>query len=301
MSLKEFFGIALRGMAMGAADVVPGVSGGTIAYITGIYSRLIASLTSFDTELVRLVLKLKIVAAWKHVDANFLAALFVGVVTSIFLFAHLISYLLETVPLLVWGFFLGLILISAISMLLKMTDRKLLDVVPLVIGAVVIFAIAESPAASLSPELPWIFMAGFVAISAMLLPGVSGSFLLLLVGLYEPTIEAVKTLNVAYILTFAAGAACGFLVFSRFIKWLLHRFYRQTLLFLIGLLCGSVYVVWPWKLVNGDFSQHLSVSAYKNQVGDPMLTWTFLSFCAGVLVIVLFEFFVSRNSPANRE
>jgi len=284
---------------MGAADVVPGVSGGTIAFITGIYTRLISSLTSFDLELLGLVLRFKLAAAWKHVDANFLLALFAGILCSILSLAHIISYLLEHLPVLLWSFFLGLIFASAIWMLRGVSYIKLVDAIPLVAGVALIYLIAISPATPLSPSLPIVFVGGFIAISAMLLPGVSGSFLLLLMGLYATTIEAVKNLDVVYLLTFAFGAGCGFLVFSRVIKWLLNRFYRQTLLFLIGLLVGSLYVVWPWKQVDGDFSQNLLPSTYADQIGDPMLFWSLLSAVLGMAIIFSFELFSGKKKRSS--
>lgn len=280
---------------MGAADVVPGVSGGTIAFITGIYPRLIASLTSFDMEMVRLVLRFKVGLAWKHVDANFLLALFAGIFCSIASFAHLISFLLESYPVALWSFFLGLILASAIWMLAGVSKLKIFDVIPAVSGIALVYLISTSSAGNLIPSLPIIFAAGFIAISAMLLPGVSGSFLLLLMGLYATTIDAVKGFDLAYLVTFACGAALGFLVFSRLIKWLLDRYYRQTLLFLIGLLVGSLYVVWPWKLIDGDFSQNILPVSYAAEVGDPMVWWAVIAAAAGICIVFSFELVFGRK------
>ena len=138
-------------------------------------------------------------------------------------------------------------------------------------------------------------MSGFIAISAMLLPGVSGSFLLLLMGLYITTIDAVNGFDLMYLVVFACGAASGFLIFSRVIKWLLNRYYRQTLLFLIGLLIGSLYVAWPWKLMDGKLSQNLWPATYASQVGDPMTFWVVLAALAGVCVILSFEFLFGRK------
>lgn len=299
MSLTQALGVFLRGIAMGAADVVPGVSGGTIAFVTGIYPRLIKSLSSFDVEALSLVGRFKITAAWKHVDANFLLALFAGILSSIFLFAHLVSHALEYYPVLLWSFFFGLILASSIWMLSELGWPRVLDLLPLVLGIALVYFISVSPAANLSPSLPIIFLAGFIAISAMLLPGVSGSFLLLLVGLYATTIEAVKNLDLVYLATFASGAVLGFLVFSRVIKWLLTRFYRQTLLFLIGLLAGSLYVVWPWKLTEADTSKNLLPSAYASEVGDPVLVFAIICAVVGVAVVLSLELiFGKKNEDA---
>lgn len=289
MKLREIFGIFVRGVAMGAADVVPGVSGGTIAFITGIYPRLIACLTSFNLEALNLVVRFKIAAAWKHVDANFLLALFAGIFCSIFSLAHLISFMLESYPVVIWSFFLGLIFASAIWMLRSLPGFRLSDLVPMAAGILIILLISISPAAQLSPVLPLVFLSGFIAISAMLLPGISGSFLLLLMGLYASTVDAVKGFDLAYLMTFAAGAGFGFLAFSRVINWLLNRYYRPTLLFLIGLLIGSLYVVWPWKLPEGELSRNVLPASYAENIGDPMLLWSVLALVLGIALVISFE------------
>lgn len=295
MSPKEFLGVLVRGMAMGAADVVPGVSGGTIAFITGIYPRLIASLTSFDIETVKLVLGFDIKSAWQRVDGNFLLALFAGIGCSIFSLSHLIAYMLEEHTVVLWAFFFGLILASALWMLAGIKGFRWADAVFLLLGIGFILAISLSPATQLTVSLPIVFVAGFIAISAMLLPGVSGSFLLLLMGLYASTIEAVKTLDIQYILVFALGAVCGFLVFSRVIDWLLKTFYRPTLVFLIGLLFGSLYVVWPWKVASGEMSSNTTPATFAMQVGEPMLLWAAVSFVLGIAVVFGLEWVFGRN------
>lgn len=301
MSPKEFLGVLVRGMAMGAADVVPGVSGGTIAFITGIYPRLIASLTAFDFETVKLVLGFKVQSAWKRVDGNFLLALFIGIGCSIFSLSHLIAYMLEEHTVVLWAFFFGLILASAIWMLMGLKGFRWKDTIFLILGIGFILLISLSPATQLTVSLPVIFGAGFIAISAMLLPGVSGSFLLLLMGLYAATIDAVKTLDIQYILVFAMGAACGFLLFSRVIDWLLKTFYRPTLLFLIGLLIGSLYVVWPWKVANGEMSHNVSPTTFSEQVGDPMLIWAAVSFVFGIAVVFGLEWAFGINKRSSKE
>jgi len=292
----EVIGIVLRGMAMGAADVMPGVSGGTIAFVTGIYPRLITSLTSFNFNVLSLVLQLKITEAWRQVDANFLLSLFAGILCSIYLFSHLVAYAFESYPVLLWSFFFGLITASVVVMLMELGRLRLPEILSLIAGVAFVFLISISPAGNLSPLPLLVFLAGFIAISAMLLPGVSGAFLLLLMGLYTPTIDAVRNLDLVYITIFASGAALGFLVFSRLIKWLLTRFYRPTLLFLIGLLVGSLYVVWPWKSVDTEVSQNLSPSSYAFDVGDPMILWARLAMVVGAAIILSFELLFGKQS-----
>ena len=296
MKLSEVLGIVTRGMAMGAADVMPGVSGGTIAFITGIYPRLITSLTSFDFSALSLVFKLKIAEAWKQVDGNFLLSLFTGILCSIYLFSHVVAYAFERFPVLLWSFFFGLIVASVILMLLELGRLRLRETLPLIAGVAFVFLISVSPAGNLSPSPLFVFLAGFIAISAMLLPGVSGAFLLLLMGLYTPTIDAVRNLDLMYIVIFASGAALGFLSFSRLIKWLLTRFYRPTLLFLIGLLIGSLYVVWPWQLMDAQARQNLSPADYATNVGDPMVFWAIVSAIVGAAIILSFELILGKQN-----
>ena len=251
-AIKAWIGIFLRGTAMGAADVVPGVSGGTIAFISGIYERLIEAIASIDVSAIRLVLKGDIKGAWQHIDGTFLLVLATGILSAIFVLAHLIEHLVETQPILVWSFFSGLILASIVFMLRSVWPRSLIALVFILVGAALALAIAQFRGAGLPITPIVIFVGGFVAISAMLLPGVSGSFLLLMMGLYETTLAAVTDLNLLYIAIFGAGAASGFIVFSRVIRALLHRFHDQTILFLTGLLMGSLYTTWPWKLLDDD-------------------------------------------------
>lgn len=237
---------------MGAADVVPGVSGGTIAFISGIYERLIEAIASIDISAIGLVFRGDIKGAWQHIDGTFLLVLATGILSAIFVLAHLIEHLVETQPILVWSFFSGLILASIVFMLRRVWPRSLTALVFILVGALLALAIAQFRGAGLPITPIVIFVGGFIAISAMLLPGVSGSFLLLMMGLYETTLAAVTDFNLIYIAIFGAGAASGFIVFSRIIRALLHRFHDQTILFLTGLLIGSLYTTWPWKLMGSD-------------------------------------------------
>jgi len=287
---------------MGAADVVPGVSGGTIAFITGIYPRLIQSLTSFDASALQLLLKLRFRELFMHVDAGFLIALFAGIFTAVGTLSHGISYLLNAYPVALWAFFFGLILASALWMLRGISGFRMRDVIPVLVGVCLILLISTSGAVSVEPTLPMIFFAGCIAISALLLPGVSGSFILLLMGLYASTIDAIKSFDFIYLTVFALGAGVGFLGFSRVINWLLTRWYQPTLLFLIGLLLGSLYVVWPWKLVNGDFSKNILPATYSSQIGEDFLFFAVLSALAGVVIVVVLEsVFGSNKNPAEKK
>jgi putative membrane protein len=242
-------GVFLRGMLMGAADIVPGVSGGTMAFITGIYDTLVDSIRAVDLTFVRRVMHLDIAGAWRHVNGNFLLALLAGILTSVFTLARLISWILEHHPVPLWAFFFGLILASALVLLRQVTAWTPARLLCLVAGAGVAGAIAVAPAIGLDGGLGGVFLAGFLAICAMILPGISGSFILVLLGMYGTVLGAVKSLDLPLLAVLALGAVCGLLCFSRLLHFLLHRFHQGTMALLTGFLFGSLAVVWPWKRV----------------------------------------------------
>jgi putative membrane protein len=288
---KSWIGIFLRGCAMGAADLVPGVSGGTIAFISGIYERLIEAIANLDIAAIRLVFKGDIKGAWWHFDGNFLLALAVGILTAIFSLAHLIEYLVENQPILVWSFFSGLILASIIFMLRRAWPSSVAAISFVVVGAGLAFALAQFRGAGIPVTPLFIFMGGFIAISAMLLPGVSGSFLLLMLGLYQSTLAAVTDFDLAYIAVFGLGAASGFVVFSRVIRTLLHRFHDQTILFLTGLLVGSLYTTWPWKLMRSDgLPENVWPSEIVNLGGNTQLVPALLCLAIGFALVLAVTF-----------
>ncbi len=243
------FGIFLRGLLMGAADIVPGVSGGTMAFITGIYDELIDSIRAFDLECLRRVLKLDIAGAWRHVNGNFLLALVLGIATSIFSLARIISWVLENHPVPLWAFFFGLILASALVLLREVERWNAARLLCLVVGVAIALYIALSPGAQLDIGLAGVFLSGFLAICAMILPGISGSFILVLLGMYSVVLGAIKALDLVFIGVFVVGAGAGLLCFSRLLHWLLHHFHQATMALLTGFLFGSLAVVWPWKRV----------------------------------------------------
>ena len=243
------FGVYLRGMLMGAADIVPGVSGGTMAFITGIYDTLIDSIRAFDLTCLRLVFRGQIKAAWQYVNGSFLLALALGIATSIVSLARVISWLLENHPVPLWAFFFGLILASALVLLRQVGKWTVARVSCLLAGALIALAIALSPVVDLNIGMAGVFLSGFVAICAMILPGISGSFILVLLGMYATVLGALKSLDLAFIAVLGAGAVAGLLCFSRLLHWLLHHFHQATMALLTGFLFGSLAVVWPWKRV----------------------------------------------------
>lgn len=248
-TVKSYGMITLKGIAMGAADVVPGVSGGTIAFIVGIYEELIESIKSINGTNLKMLLQGKIASFWKAVNGNFLFSLVLGIAISIFSLAKLITYLLETYPILVWSFFFGLVLASTwfVSKDIKRWDWK--TICCFAVGAIVALYITIATPAETPNGLWFIFLCGAIAICAMILPGISGSFILVLLGKYYYVMEAVKTLNIPIILVFMAGAVIGITSFSHLLSYLLRRYHDITIAVLAGFMLGSLNKVWPWKKV----------------------------------------------------
>ena len=266
---------------MGAADIVPGVSGGTIAFITGIYDTLLGSIRSFDLQFLKLLIRADIKRAWLHVNGGFLLALLLGIATSILPLARVVSGLLESHPVPLWAFFFGLVLASALILVRHIENWTPARWFCLAGGAGFALWIALSPVVSLDLGLVGVFLSGFIAICAMILPGISGSFILILLGMYGTVLSALKSFDVLFMMVFAMGAGAGLLCFSRFLHWLLHRAHSATMATLTGFLFGSLAVVWPWKKVlawvpdsHGELkaAQHLPVlpSQYMDLYGqDP--------------------------------
>lgn len=240
-------GVFLRGLAMGAADVVPGVSGGTVALITGIYATLIRSLGAIDVEFFRLVFSLKIAAAWRHVNGNFLLALLAGIAVSLFSLAKIITYALETYPEPVYAFFIGLVLASSVLLWRDITPARASHIGWLILGAVFMWGVSELRPMNVDATPLILFGGGAIAICAMILPGISGSFLLLMMGLYPVVLAAIDALDFATLAIFATGCLVGLLSFVRVLSWLLQHYRNNLMAFLVGVLVASVKVLWPWS------------------------------------------------------
>lgn len=249
MNIKSRALLFGKGIAMGAADVVPGVSGGTIAFITGIYDELLGSLRKCGPSALLVLSKEGPKALWQHINGTFLLTLFAGVLTSIFSLAQLINWLLKAYPIQIWSFFFGLVLVSAWHMGQQIyREWSILSIITLLVGTVLAWLISAGvPLAAHDIGLLTFFFAGALAICAMILPGISGSFILLLLGFYGPVIEAVKSFNLPVLVIFAAGCAIGLLSFSHLLSWLLEKARVPTMAFLIGLMLGSLSKLWPWK------------------------------------------------------
>ena len=292
-------GVYLRGIAMGAADLVPGVSGGTVALITGIYGRLISAIASVGIDILSLVLRGRIAEAYKAIDGNFLLLLAAGIGTAIVGFAAILNWLLLHYPLPLWATFSGLVLASALS-LVKQNYRswRLRDWSFFTIGVAVAVSVGLTQAIQMPLTPLGIFFAGSIAISAMILPGISGSFLLLLMGVYQPIIAAVVNLELVTLALFALGCGVGLIFFSKLLQRLLAVAEKATMATLFGFLLGSLVILWPWQVTvssvvdrHGDIRavQTLPVSPtyYARQVGDSMLLMCIGGFIVGVVAVRL--------------
>ncbi|NAX19889.1 DUF368 domain-containing protein [Vibrio sp. V39_P1S14PM300] len=237
----------LKGLAMGAADVVPGVSGGTIAFITGIYDTLLESIRRVNPSLIGLWRREGFKAAFNHINGLFLIALFGGILTSIATLAKLISWLLVTHPIPIWSFFFGLILVSVYHMLRQIEHKRPLLLLFALAGVAFAYSITVLNPLEIEPTSLNVLMAGAIAICAMILPGISGSFILLLIGMYAPVLGAVKAVQIDILALFLGGCVIGLLTFSHLLSWLLKRFRDFTLTFLTGLMLGTLPKIWPWK------------------------------------------------------
>lgn len=232
---------------MGAADVVPGVSGGTIAFISGIYEELLNSIKSIQPSVLTTLKNEGIKSAWAQINGTFLITLFAGIAVSILSLARVIKHLLENFPELLWAFFFGLIIASAIFIGKQITKWSASGIVALFAGAGIAYYITIAAPAEAPTDLWFIFVAGMVAISAMILPGISGSFILLLMGLYNHIIGAIKDFQLEVIAVFGAGCVVGLLTFSHVLSWMFRNFKNTTLALLTGFMIGSLNKVWPWK------------------------------------------------------
>ena len=314
MSERKFSDYTLltaRGLGMGAADVIPGVSGGTIAFITGIYEELINSIKSVNKDFFRILFSKGIPSAWKHINGNFLLAVLSGILISIFSLARLITWLLEVYPKLVWAFFFGLIIASALHVGKKVSEWNAGIVATMIAGtAVAAWITIATPATT--PETWWfIFLSGSIAIVAMILPGISGSFILLLLGKYEYMLTAVRNFDITTIIIFAIGGVIGIITFSNIISWLFKKFRNATLALLTGFMLGSLNKLWPWKEIityrissSGEkvplLEKSISPMKYESITGQDALLWQVIVFMAiGFLLIFTFDLITARKAKAN--
>lgn len=247
--LLDYALITLKGMAMGAADVVPGVSGGTIAFISGIYEELIDSINTIKPSLIPLWKKEGFNTFWRTINGNFLLALFLGIFISVLSLAQFLSWLLENEPVLLWSFFFGLVLASIFLVGKEIEKWNISTVVILLIGASIAYFITTLPPNENVDSIPYLFLSGALAVCAMILPGISGAFILVLLGSYKTILDAVHERNFVMVGTVALGAIFGLLSFARLLKWMFNNYRNSTLALLTGFILGSLNKIWPWKKV----------------------------------------------------
>jgi len=273
---------------MGCADLIPGVSGGTIALITGIYEELINSIKSVDGEALKLVVRLRLRDVWKHVNGTFLLHVFGGMLLSIFTLSRLISFLLENHPIPLWSFFFGLILISAFYVMPQRSS--IISLLFIAIGAVAAYTITSLSPSETSEQLWFIFISGAIAICAMILPGISGSFILILLAKYEFILNAAKSFEIKTILIFGVGCVVGLLSFSKMIHWLLQNHKPVTMSALAGFMLGSLNKIWPWKMESGVSFTNVTPAAYTQATGGPSQLFMAVVFClVGAVTVVVLE------------
>ena len=301
-NLLHYFFITLKGMAMGAADVVPGVSGGTIAFISGIYDELIDSINNINLSLFKTLKTEGIKSFWKQLNGNFLVALFLGIGISVLSLAKGISWLLLNQPVLLWSFFFGLVVASILFVGKSVEKWNLATIVMLVIGTGMAYYITTLPPAENTDSLPFLFLSGALAICAMILPGISGAFILVLLGSYKVILDAVHEYDLKIVATVGLGAIFGLLSFARLLKWMFKHYKDITLAVLTGFILGSLNKIWPWKkiLETKVFGDKIitvseeSVSPFSYE-GDHQLMFAIILALVGFSLILLLEKLASKK------
>ncbi len=296
-TLLDYFVISIKGIAMGAADVVPGVSGGTIAFISGIYEELISTINKVNFKTLTILKKEGFKVAWQSINGGFLLSLVLGIGISILTLSKLVKWLLENKPILIWSFFFGLVLASIIYIAKQIEKWNLRTIFMLILGAALAFYITTlPPLVNESSSVLFMFLAGALAICAMILPGISGGFILLLLGAYKPALDALDDKDIKTILILISGAIVGLLTFSRILKWLFDSYRNLTLAVLTGFVAGSLNKIWPWKevlqskMINGKLKilEEQSISPFAFD-GDNQLVMALFFAVVGFVVIMILE------------
>ncbi|GCC51993.1 DUF368 domain-containing protein [Chryseotalea sanaruensis] len=302
----DYILLYLKGMAMGAADVIPGVSGGTVAFISGIYDELLSSIKAVDGEAFKLLIRFRFADFWKKINGNFLVTLFAGIITSLLSLAKLMTHLLHTQPILIWSFFFGLILVSAPLVMREIKQWNASSILSFVAGVGVAYYITVVTPTESPNNLFFIFLSGTLAICAMILPGISGAFILLLIGKYQFMITALIEFNLTIVSIFVLGCFVGIISFSRLLSWVLKHYHSLAIAILAGFMIGSLNKVWPWREIKeyatnskGEqisvFDQSILPGQYFEVTGkDPLLLQAILMMALGVFIVILIERIATR-------
>ena len=297
--------LGLKGMAMGAADIVPGVSGGTIAFITGIYEELITSLNNINFRAIMILRKEGLKSFWNHINGNFFIFLLAGIAISLVSLVRIVTYLLENEPVLIWSFFFGLIIASIVLIGKQVNYWRLTTIVAILVGTLVALWISSIQSIANVDANWYIFLSGAIAICAMILPGISGSFILLLMGSYHMILNGLKNLDLLVIGLFGSGCVMGLISFSRLLKYLFNKFHDQTVALLTGFMIGSLYKVWPWKIRVGDAPINIHSDGKEDWMtanvmpgnidGDPQLGLAIFCAILGLGLIVILHRFAPKE------
>jgi len=301
---SDYLIISFKGIAMGAADAVPGVSGGTIAFISGIYEELINTISNVNFSLFKTLKKEGVTTFWKQLNGNFLVALLAGILVSYVSFMRLAKYLIENQPILIWSFFFGLIIASIFFVAKQIRTWNLPVMVSLILGTLVAYYITTIPSMASNENSLFLFFAGALAICAMILPGISGSFILVILGAYKTLSDALHDFDLKKVGLFALGALVGILSFSHVLKWLFKNYHNVTLALLTGFIFGSLNKIWPWKEVltwrensAGHFVPLMekSISPYSFN-GNPQIVLAITLMFIGFLTIFILEKIGSKKA-----
>lgn len=306
--------LALKGIAMGAANVIPGVSGGTIALITGIFERLINAIKSFNLKAIKLLFKGEWKALATHIDLWFLISVFLGIAIAILSLAHLLGYLFEHYPIHVWAFFFGLIMASVWFVARQIGKWNAVSILFFILGIAVAVGISMLEPSKENESIPYLLISGMVAACSMILPGLSGSFVLLIMGNYQLVmIDAVNDLNLGILLPVVIGAAVGLLAFSHLLAWVFRKFRDQTIALLAGFILGSLKILWPWKETLTTYidrhgetlplqQRNVFPAAFEEITGQPSFLWQAILFMVlGIVVIWGTEYLAMKTSGKQAE
>ena len=289
-TIKEHMLVSVKGACMGAADVIPGVSGGTIAFIMGIYDEFVGSIASINSEAVKKLLTGRFRDFWQHINGNFLLSLVLGIGISVVSLAGVMQMLLNDFPIQTWAFFFGLIAASSIIIIRGISGWKFKEGLLMAAGIILGIIICTLSPTETPDGLWFIFLSGAIAICAMVLPGISGSFLLLILGKYQYIMGCISDFvsgvdmgrNLIILLVFASGVLTGILAFSRFLHWVLEKWHKETLIVLVGFIIGSLVKVWPWN--------NPEAVAQVEKIGDPLIGMALLFALLGFILVVGIEF-----------
>jgi putative membrane protein len=302
----RYLSLVLKGMGMGAADVVPGVSGGTIAFITGIYEELINSIKGINLKAIKLFFTGRWFSFWKQINGNFLLAVFAGIAISVLSLAKVLEYLLENKPILIWSFFFGLVLASSYVVSRKITRWQYPKVIALVAGIGIAFYITSVTPTTTTDASWFVILSGGLASCAMILPGISGSFILLLLGKYSFALHAVNERIILDLLLLGVGAVTGLILFANLLSWLLKKYHDITIAVLVGFMIGSLNKIWPWKetvksiIVEGELRPLVEKNILPS-IGNPgdQFWMAMLMLAAGIALILVVEIGLTRNKKSS--